>query len=125
MTGPIINMLLENKSYVEAINVYQKNNDVNWLQATTWLQKVAGQIAVEQVNQNLADKRSEKLRERVEQLLNAYGIANLLQSLIFRINQLEEKDNNEFPHLRLLLIDLERTLKNYKNINSDFGMDED
>jgi len=127
--GPQLSMLLENKSYVEAINTYRKNTNTNWLEATTWLQTVAGQLAIEKVNQNLTDKRFEKLCERMEQLLNVYGMTNLLKSLILRANQLEEKENSHLTYLRLLIIDLEHTLKNYENRYDaaaiDFNVDDD
>lgn len=115
---PRLCLMLEKQQYVEAAKAYQQQTGANWLETTTWLSEVAGQVAVEQVNAHLSQKRFDKLVERVEALLKAYGMDNLLKAMIHQVDiiekQEEERGRGELPYLRLLSIDLVHTLNNYK-----------
>lgn len=71
-----------------------------------------------QLEPNSAEKRYSEFKRHINFLIKEYGMEWLLQALIDEVDKAEKserkKGKGELAYLRLLSIDFEHTLKNYK-----------
>ncbi len=68
----------------------------------------------------VSKERFAKLTERIEKLIEIYGISAILEGLIKTVDDIENVAEEDSPSLRLLSIDLAHTLRNYER-HMDFN----